>query len=243
MRRRTLLAVLGSGTVSLAGCTTDEQTALPEGCPTSQGLDVRWPRDLDAATVEAFVEEYEHAYYRDVVVEYDPESRLDSYELSGSITEQQSVGDGWELEYSGGGGLYRPTLALEASRTDPPADADVIPVSDIDDERVTKLLEEAADSGEASHHVAPPGEQVDRYVERFASLSDGFDPLSGPGDSDTLYVDVDGTTVELTVAATSFHGDYSWNAWYYVDEQVVRRTTDENTDPRDGTLLECRTVD
>jgi hypothetical protein len=41
-----------------------------------------------------------------------------------------------------------------------------------------------------------------------ASLSGAFDGLSGRGDSDSLHVDVDGTTVELSVTATNFHGDY-----------------------------------
>jgi len=40
--------------------------------------------------------------------------------------------------------------------------------------------------------------------------------------------------------ADSFHGDYDWRAWYYVDDHVLRRTTDEDRDPRDGERLECR---
>lgn len=260
MRRRTLLTAIGSGTVSLAGCTTTgsvptttrstsgdqtattgDQTALPEECPTSRGLDAEWPTDLDASTVRSFVEEYEHAYYRDIVVEYEPESQLDSYELNGSVTAPpREAGNGWKLAYSGSGGIYRPTLALGAEPTDPPDEADVVPVSGITEQPVREMLSEAADAGEAEYLVEPPGENVDRHIELFASLSDDFERLSGRGDSDTLYVDVDGTTVELTVAATNLHGDYWWDAWYYVDEQVVRRTTDENTDPRTGELLECR---
>ncbi|WP_435344900.1 hypothetical protein [Haloarchaeobius sp. HRN-SO-5] len=247
MNRRTLLTTVAGGTLSLAGCTTqidpggsDETTRPPENCPTTQGLDVEWPTELDASTVESFVESYEHAYYRDVVVEYEPESRLDSYELSGDATSPTDVRDGWELSYSGSGGVYRPTLSLSARTATLPDGADVVPVSEVDDEVLTEVLDEAAETGTADHHVDQPGETVDRYVDLLASLSDDFEPLSDTGHGDSLYVDVDGTPVELTAEADSFHGDYWWTAWYYVDDQVVRRTTDEATDPQDGTLLECR---
>lgn len=255
MLRRTLLSMIGAGTLSLAGCTapsgtvgsddgTNENTALPEDCPTSQNLDVDWPDDLDTSTVEAFVEEYESVYYRDRVVEYKPESQLDSYELSGSVTgSPREVGNGWELTYSGGGGIYRPTLLLDATTANLPDGADLVPVSEIDDEQLTEMLEEAAETGDGELHVDTPGEVVDRYVDRFTSLSDDFERLPGPGDSDTLYVDVDRTTIKLTVQATNFHGDYEWEARYYVDDGVVRRTTDDDTAVRDGKLLECRSLD
>ncbi|PSP18834.1 hypothetical protein BRC62_02510 [Halobacteriales archaeon QH_10_67_13] len=231
----------GGAPTSTASDGTAERTDAPEDCPASQELGVERPEDLDASTVEAFVEEHERVYHRDVVIEYEPESSLDSYELSGSVTgSPRPVGDGWELEYAGSGGIYRPTLLLGATTADPPDGADTVPVSEVDDDRLAGTLREAAETGEAELHVDTPGEEVDRYVELLASLSDDFGRLSGRGDSDTPYVDVDGTTVGLTATATSFHGDYEWSAWYYVDERVVRRTTDEETDPRDGKLLECR---
>lgn len=279
MHRRALLTVLGSGALSLAGCstrtdtddgsdgtdsgpdtpdtpgrtTTDTPTGggetgtprsadLPDDCPTSQGLGVEWPRTLDGSTVASFVEAYERAYYREVVVGYDPESQLDSYELGGSVTDPpRRLGDGWEVAYSGSGGVYRPTLLFGATTSTPPEGADLVPVSDIEDDPLSGMLREAAETGEAELHIDDPGEEVDRYVDLLASVSEDFRGLSGPGDSDTLYVDVDGTAVELSVQATNFHGDYWWNAWYYVDEHVVRRTDDEDTDPRNGKLLECRT--
>lgn len=225
------------------GDATAESSAVPANCPTSQGLDVEWPADLDASTVESFVESYEHVYYREVVVDYEPESQLDAYELSGTATQPEAVGDGWVLSYSGSGGVYRPTLWLGASTTSPPEGADVVPVSEVDDDLLVGLLEEAAETGEAQRHIEPPGERVDQYVDLLESLSEDFEGLSGRGDSDSLYVDVDGTVVELTAEADTFHGDYWWEAWYYVDEQVVRRTTDEDTDPRDGEVLECRLPD
>jgi hypothetical protein len=97
MQRRTLLSSIGAGTLSLAGCTTqldtvgsdsrtDRNTNFPEDCPISQGISVILPENLDASSVEAFVEEYESVYYREIVVNYSRESRLESYELSGSVT-------------------------------------------------------------------------------------------------------------------------------------------------------------
>lgn len=249
MRRRTLLAALGGGTITLAGCLSEatpdqsDDTDLPADCPTTQGLDVEWPRDLDAATVESFVEDYEHAYYRDVVVEYEPESRLDAYELSGSVTGgPRAVGDGWVLEYSGSGGVYRPTLLLGASPDTPPAGVEPVPIEDIDDGPLVDTLREAAETGEAEMHVERRHDgAVERYLALLSSLSADFEGPSSRGDSDSLYVDVDGTTVKLTVSASSFHGDYWWEAGYYVTERVVRRTDDTEADPRQGGLLECRT--
>lgn len=220
---------------------TPEPTPLSAACPTTQGLDVEWPTDLDAATVESFVESYERVYYREVVVEYEPESDLDSYELSGGVMERpRERGDGWVLTYSGSGGVYRPTLSLSATTADAPEDADAVPAEEIDDDLLAELVAEAAETGEADTLVEPPGERVDEYVDLLASLSDDFERLSGKGDSDELYVDVDGTTVELSATATNFHGDYWWDARYYVDDRVVRRTENAETDPQDGELLECR---
>lgn len=260
MHRRRLLALLGTGALPVAGCLSaetpgdeptpspagadEDPTPLPEACPTTQGIEVEWPEDLDAAAVESFVEAYERAYYREVVVQYEPESQLDSYELSGLVMDDPiPTGDGWVLKYAGNGGVYRPTLFLEATVAEPPEGGDVVPINEIDDEPATETLEEAARKGEASYHVEPPGPEVDRYLELFESVSADFKGLSGPGDADTLYVAVEDTTVELTVTADNFHGDYQWYAWYYVDERIVRRTTDQDTDPREGQLLECRRLD
>jgi hypothetical protein len=243
MRRRTVLTGTGTGLCALAGCATlASDRDLPDDCPTTRDLGVEIPDDLDADSVASFVEAYEAAYYREVVVNYEPESSVDEYRLDGRVTgEPQSVSDGWIVEYDGSGGVYRPTLYLRATTADAPEGADVVPASEIDDAPVTDTVEAAAETGEAEHHVDSPGEEVARYLELFESLSDDFRELSGPGDSDSLYVDVDGTTVELTVQASSFHGDYWWSARYYVDEHVVRRTDDEGVDPQSGTLLECRT--
>lgn len=249
--RRRVLAALGAG--ATAGCLADdgttsdptatpEQTDLPDGCPTTQNLDVEWPEDLDADTAALFVETYEAAYYRENVVEYEPESMVDSYDLAGRIVDSPTaVGDGYVVEYSGSGGVYRPRLRLTATTTDSPDGTDIVSASDIDDDTVSGLIADAAETGDATEHVEDPGETVDEYLELLASLSADFEELSEPGDSDTLSVDADGTMVGLTAQATNFHGDYWWGAKYYVDDHVVRRTADEETDPQNGELVECRT--
>lgn len=259
LNRRRLLA--GLGAVAIAGCTEPtESTAgsptpspthtatpsptpdLPADCPTTTGLDVEWPAELDASSAGSFVRDYEEAYYREVVVEYEPESRVDSYELGVAQSGPPlTSGEGFEVEVSGSGGVYRPTLRLTASVSAAPAGVEPVPASEIEDDLLGDLLAEAAETGDADRHVDAPGEEVDRYVDLLASLSEEFEPLSSPGDEDSLSVDVDGTVVELEAQATRFHGDYWWTAYYYVDEHVLRRTDDEETDPREGELVECRT--
>jgi hypothetical protein len=230
----------GTDATPTASTGTGTTPTHPPSCPTTQGLDVEWPTDLDAESAESFVETYERVYYRDVVVEYEPESRLDAYELSGGVMEREQRGDGWVITYSGSGGVYRPTLALGATTADPPGDVDPVPIADVADDTLVELLQTAAETGEAEHHVEPPGEKVDRYLDRLTALSPEFDGVSGRGDSDSLHVDVDGTTVELTATATNLHGDYWWTARYYVDERVVRRVEGEDADPRGGPVVECR---
>ena len=254
--RRDVLAAVGTvGAVAAAGCTgeagtattsptddtTTDERSLPDECPTTQDLDVEWPATLTAETAVSFVESYEAAYYKQKVVEYTPESSVDSYELGGRITgEPTAVDDGFEMTYSGGGGVYRPTLRLFANRESAPEGADTVALTAIEDETLRDVLTDAAETGDATHHVDSPGERVDSYIDRLDTLSSDFEPLSGPSDEDSLYVDVDGTTVELGAQATNFHGDYWWEARYYVDEHVVRRASDEGVEAQDGTLLECR---
>lgn len=253
MRRRPFLALVGGGTLTVAGCmagsdgptaTGDgnrEATDLPPDCPTTQGLDVELPTEFDAETVESFAVTYEDVYYREVVLEYEPDTRLDSYQLETWVAEGPiPAGVGYEIKISGGGGVYSPTLMLEARTADPFDGTEVVSAGEIDDRELNELLHEAAETGTAEHHVEDPGEVVVRYIDRLASLSESFQGPSGPGDSDSLYVSVDNATVELTATATQFHGDHGWRAWYYVDERVVRRTTSEETGPQAGTLLECR---
>ena len=261
MKRRALLSALAGGTVALTGCLADSEGArpgdpasasptespsptprVPDDCPTTEGFEIAWPDPDDPSAVESFVVAYENQYYREGVVDIQEEYELPSYELSASAdgppTEHRS---GYVVAVDGGGGVYHPTLLVEAAVTEAPAEADVVPASEFEDERVLALFDDAVVEGEAQLHVDDPGAEVARYVDLFESASDSFGPLTEPGDSDTLYVSSDERTLEVTVEATRFHGDYWWQAWYYVDAHVVRRTEDEDTDPRNGTLLECRT--
>ena len=251
-QRRTLLsaAAAAAGAVAgTAGCTgrtpggRSDDRDLPDDCPTTQDLDVEWPAELTEPSVGTFVESYENAYYREVVVGYEPTTTIDEYGLEAVVTDgPTAVDDGYEVVLSGDGGVFEPGLHVRAEPGDPPTDADVVPFGEVLDGAIRDVLETAAEEGSAAARPGPsaPRDRVDEIVERIAALSGDVDTLDGPGDSSTLYVDVGGTTVELTVRADQYHGDYWWTARYYVDEHVVRRLEDDEGDPRDGDLLECR---
>lgn len=264
MRRRSLLTLIGSGAIPLAGCgaappTTSsddhQETAersernpaptdtkeLPAGCPASLELGVAWPEQLNETTVASFVDRYEAAYYQQVH-EIQTESRYSSDAgLSGHVKNvTQTESGGWRLRISGFAGINEAFMRLEATRADPPEATDVIPSSEIEDELITEVLTTAADTGRAEERVST--DRTDAYVDRFENLSDGFE-ITRSELRDTLYVNVDGTTVELVVSVQTFHADTEWRAWYYVDEHVVWRSGEPDTDPRDGELLECRPRD
>ncbi len=229
---------------SLAGCLgrgeSGPTSQQPDECPVTQDLGVGWPEKLTEGTVESFAESYENVYYREVVVEYEPETPLDEYALSANVESGPTEsGAGYEVELSGGGGVYRPTLFLEATTAEVPADAEIHSTDGLDTGLASLLRDAADDPGEEVTQEVTRRDVVDRYVETVNELAD-CEPLTERDDSATLYFDVDGTTVELSVSASSFHGDYWWSAWYYVDENVVRRTDDEAADPAEGKLLECR---
>lgn len=199
------------------------------------------PDKLDPDSVEAFVTAYEHTYVREEVQQYEPESRLDSYGVTVSTIERPTSEDGgYVVPVEGNGAIYRPTLDLAATVSDPPADADVVSLDEVDDDQLRTVLEEGAEQGEARHYIDRPGERVDEYVDLIASLSTDVERIASRGSSETAYFDVGGTSVELEIHASSYHGDVAWTAKYFVGEHVVwrARSTDEN--PKDGELLECR---
>ncbi len=197
---------------------------------------------MDAESAASFVEAYEAAYFREIEVGYDPESDFQAYNMSGDVTDPPEESDGgWTLHYSGSGAVYNPNILLRASTVEaPPEGVDVVPYADVEDTGLKAVLDEAAEAGEAQRRLSVGGAEIDAHLDAFAALSTDFDRPTDRGDSGTLYVDVEGTVVEVEATVTSFHGDYWWQAWYYVDDHVVRRTDDEETDPRDGQLLECR---
>lgn len=257
MRRRSLLTTMGAGSLSLAGCaavtemtgtddladdsSTSETENLPENCPTSQNLGVEWPEQLDESTVVSFVEEYELEYYQQEVIDtlIEPQSRLFAYEgwIGRVETVTETVG-GWQAQFEGIVNVLRGDLVLEATTSDPPRDAELIPIGEIDQEQLTEVLNEAADTGQAEQMIGPS--QTDEYLDLFGRLSDEFE-LTHVGDSETLHFSIDGTIVELVVTWFAPNRDHFWNAWYYVDEQVIWRSARKDINPKDGELLECRT--
>lgn len=245
MKRRTLLTAVGVGSLSIAGCIASELTGredLPDDCPISQNVGVEWPSNLDESTVAMFIERYEEAYYRLQVIDtkFEPESRL--FEYSGWISRIENVtaveGGGWRVHFSGIVNVQRGDLLLEATVSDPPDDVRVVSADDVDDERLRDVLEGAAETGQAGDWIEPA--ESNAYLELFESLSNEFD-VHEVGDEGTLYFDVNGTTVELVVSASPPNRDHFWDAWYYVDDDVVWRSGEHDVDPRDGELLECRT--
>lgn len=235
--------VVTAGAAVVAGCTGpfSSGTERPADCPRTQELGVDLPDELDPDSVEAFVTTYEHTYVRDEVQQYEPESRLDSYEITVSTIKRPTAEDGgYVVPVEGTGAIYRPTLDLEATVSDPPADAVVVSLDEVEDDQLRTVLEEAAEQGDARQYVDRPGERVDEYVDLLASLSTDVDRITSRGGSETAYFDVGGTPVELEIHASSYHGDVGWTAQYFVGEHVVwrARSTDEN--PKDSELLECR---
>ncbi len=252
MNRRRLLSLwAGGATLPLAGClgigddSRADQTPSPhswtDDCPLSQGFDVEWPDELDSPTAESFVEVYEYQYIRDVV-DWEPVTQYDSLGI-GVSTRGRTVerGDGYDVTVSSGWTTDTPNLDVIAVSTDPPDDVALVPHEEVPDELLWDLLDEAARAdGEVVAEKIPHGERIDRYVATLDSLSTDFDPPSGSTEHGTLYVDVDGTVVELRVQPDGFHVDRELGARYYLDEHVLRRTADHDEDPLNGDLLECR---
>lgn len=239
----------GSGTDDASQNAADD--GLPAECPVSQDLGVAWPEGIDRDTAGSFVAEYERVYYRDVVVGYEPTSRVDSYDLDVRNVEVTSAGDdGYEVQVFGGGGVYTPHLHLAACVTEPPADSDPISADGVDDDRLERLLEAALEvggepgscgqDGEATDRRVGPGSEVERYLDLLESLAGEDLGISAPGDAASVHFRVDGSPVELSVAADRFHGDHLWAAAYHVDDRQLRRATGRDTDPADDELLECR---
>lgn len=244
MRRRSLLTVIGASSLSLAGCAgLSERTGgdLPEECPTSQDLGVEWPRNLDESTVASFVEDYEIEYYRREVFDevFEPQSRLDTYEgWIGDVTAvTQTDSGGWRAQFEGIVNIRRGDLALVATPTESSDASDATPIHEIEDELLIRVLEQAVESGRAEQWIGPA--ESDEYLDLFEMLAGGFE-LSHVGASQSLYFTVNGTTVELEVRWAPPNRDHFWYVSYYVDERVIWRSADEDGNPREGQLLECR---
>ena len=131
-------------------------------------------------------------------------------------------------------------LVLQATPSETPDVEQVIPLRDVNDELLIEILTTAGEPGREDRRTGPT--QSERYLQRFEQLASEFQ-ISAVGDGDTPSFSVDGTTVELVGHASPPNRDHFWDAWYHVDEQVVWRSGDADTAPRDGDLLECRDHD
>ena len=260
-RRAFLRTLAGMGAISIAGCSAPKSSSdgatpvptttdsgvpgkdenLPDECPLSQDLEVEWPRDLDDTTVADFLKVYEKQYYLQSVFEFDRNSRYGQVGTpSITVKNVSEANGGWRVHLRGLLGVRHGSMVLRAKPTDPPEGAEGLSPDLIEDQEFCVLLNEAVETGEASLRIGSG--DVDEYVDRFEAMSDNFEIPEGGG-RDTLYFDMDGKTVELDVdVGPGAHGDYWWDAWYYVDEHVIWRSGEQDIDPREGELLECRTT-
>ncbi|WP_424013692.1 hypothetical protein ACOZ35_11340 [Halorubrum xinjiangense] len=261
--RRTVLAALAS--VGLAGCTSitnpdaQDEDELPDQCPTSQDLDVGWPRDLTTESAAEFVTEYEEAYLSE-------QEQGDSEFVAFNIDIQLNQGvsrffrgfspyltGGFRITVNSRGSVEHHVLKLTAVEANPDGtpkypddpyvpedslleDPDFIPIDEIMDQRLRATLKRAADPGAQTTRVTSTSE-----IERYADLVGNLPTKSSSEDNRVAYFDVDGTLVVL-IAKWKGGGVGLWkgSAHYYVTENVVWRNDEEDGAPRDGTLVECR---
>ncbi|WP_311173922.1 hypothetical protein [Halobellus ordinarius] len=245
--------------LSESGTTTENE--LPEGCPTSLDLDVRWPRELDADTVGEFVTAYEEAYLLREYRGRTSQSRFHSADFSPYINEDPTqVDTGYEVTVILEGYSERPTMFLKAYEVDSegipkaedhnikesrlPKDSEYVSIEEVEDQRLRETLESAAESGTAKSDFIYDGAEIERYAEQIANLSSAVSLIGDNGGNELAYFDVNGTGVLLEIDIALVHGDIGGEYRYYVTEYVVWRaestSAEDTTTPEDGELLECR---
>jgi hypothetical protein len=234
---------------------TPNEDELPEGCPTSLDLDVRWPRELDADTVGEFVTAYEEAYYLRELRGSGSKSRFYSADVSAYINEDPTqIDTGYEVTVIFEGYSEDPTMFLKAYEVDSegipkaedhnikesrlPKDSEYVSIEEVEDQRLREILESAAESGTAKSDFIYDGAEIERYAELIANLSSAVSLIGDNGGNELGYFDVNGTGVLLEIDIGLVHADFGGEYRYYVTEYVVRRA--ESTSPEDGELLECR---
>lgn len=240
---------------SLGESGTPSEDELPEGCPTSLDLDVRWPRELDAGTASEFVTAYEEAYYLQKIRSRTSQSRFFSADTSASINKATTQMDnGYEVTVNFGGYSEEPTMFLKGYEVDSegipkagdhnikesrlPKDSEYVSIEEVEDQRLQEILESAAESGTAKSDFIYDAAEIERYAELIANLSSAVSLIGDNGGNELGYFDVNGTGVLLEIDIGLVHADLGGVARYYVTEYVVRRA--ESTSPEDGELLECR---
>jgi hypothetical protein len=253
--------------VGLAGCTTFDDSEppsedeLPDQCPTSLDLDVAWPRDIFTRSVGGFVTRYEavgefvRAYEEAYLVEESTETQFHSVGFSVELDQTPNkLADGFHVTVSsaGAGGVseYLEIQAFEiGSDSTPidehgigldesavPDDPEYISIDEIEDQRLQEVLKSAAGSGYGQFTTSP--------TARYEELIENLPPNASLGSRRRVaYYDVNGTPVLLVIdmlGGNSIDGITVGPVQYYVTEYVIRRTSEENESPQDGTLVECR---
>ena len=217
------------------GDAPDERPAddLPDDCPKSTLADYGPPDELSCETVATFVIKYHEAYVLNEM--FSPTHEEDS--VGGSVTSINNHEYGYVVTVGWGGADYRDIAEIEAEPTTDPPDFDLPSVKTLDSKLLRELAREAAEQNERVVSNGAPRSDLGLVRQEFESL---------PGTEDGRFISVDGTPVTLQLDIRQTHGDYlSMSTRYYVDSHVVRqsdehRASDEDTDPRQFHLLECR---
>lgn len=244
MRRRDLLAVLGTGT-PLTGClgarnptVESAETATPshpDECPVSQDVDVPLPDEITEDEVRSFVRDYEQAYIygrfitEELSVGEEPESTVQDLDTGdhGIAVHVHTVWSGTTVE----GTVISATPNEEIPDGVSPIDVESLPDSA---EPVANLAREAATENEEVRW-----EDSSEDHESIASELE-----SAQVDDDGYCVTVAGDPILVRILpASEIITDGEERAWYFVDEVAVRRTSDRDRDPVDGDLMECYPMD
>lgn len=218
--------------------------ALPAECPVTRGLDVEWPRALDPSTAGSFVAAYETEYFRAEVVNWDPVLSVDTYTISFSVIgEPEPRGDGYLVELDLSGRAHNlEALELSGRVRDPPADASVVSIGEIADDRLTDYFRRVATADPDPLYLTREETDLERYLDLFDATFDDYETLLRETLHNRHFVDVDGTIIEVHVGPASTGYEYpDVSYWYYVDERILVRSYVEPPEGvADGTLVECR---
>lgn len=262
--RRATLAVLGS--TAVAGCAgltggSQNEDNLPEQCPTSQDLDVEWPRELDTKSAGEFATAYERAYiYKQEngdsdFVSVNIDTRLDRGISRFFRGFSPALSGGFRMTVNSRGSVDSEVMSLTAVRSLPNGrpesdyedeidvsgdslvdNPDYISIEELEDSSIPPVVHFAANTGVGEGEVTDVA-RIEQYVELIANLPSN----SSLKDNKGAYFNVNGTLVILVINIDySTTGLWRGTAQYYITETVVRRTFEEDGSPKNGQLLECR---
>ena len=241
MKRRSLLATTALGSVSaLGGCSSsprgDDETATvtrPDECPETPDFDVSVPASANESETEVFVRESEVERF---VRQYEEAVVSDSTGTGrrGEILDSEDAAPGtiFRVEVTWSTTTMIGVVITAEVQETVPAEAIARDVESLPDdaERVADVAREAVTDGKSATWK-------DRTIDHEPILSALERAFDG---ADTYYVTVDGQPVLVDVSPASEGVDDGHSiARYYVDEAVIRRTTDSNRDPREGELIAC----